>query len=212
VHCKLTLIGGAERDTDTSHPSEEEPDEHDQWKPMRPDGTLWGEPAKDCEATRASMVPFPPTKASSISCFNRSTSLAILIGRVIANVYAIRVRVIGQSSEALLSLLDSSLATWFLELPPHLQYNPSSNVVPPPHVLVLHCQFYCALILLHRPFIPGQNQVRPPSCFPSHSIASTAANAISKSVLPVFCLFVSLSDRDSFVYAALFPSTTPAIA
>src|ERR1700738_767866 len=104
---------------------------------MRPDGTFWGEPAKDGEASPASLVPFPPTKASSISCFNRATSLALLIGRVIANVYAIRTRVLGQSSEALLSLLDSSLATWFLELPPHLQYNPNSNVVPPPHVLVL---------------------------------------------------------------------------
>jgi hypothetical protein len=147
---------------------------------MRPDGTVWGEPARDGPTMPASLAQFPATKSSSISCFNRSTSLALLIGRVIANVYAIRIRVIGQSSEALLSLLDSSLATWFLELPPHLQYNPNRDSVPPPHVLVLHCQFYCALILLHRPFIPGQNQVRPPSCFPSHSIASTAANAIAK--------------------------------
>lgn len=92
--------------------------------------------------------------------------------QIISNIYAIRIRVLGQSSETLLSLLDQSLASWYLALPPHLQYNPAGKTVPPPHVstqlllfrdlptdlgcavsqiLSLHLQFYNSLILLHRP-------------------------------------------------------------
>ena len=54
--------------------------------------------------------------------------------QIIANIYAIRTRVLGQSSETLLSLLDQSLASWYLALPPHLAYNPAAKKVPPPHV------------------------------------------------------------------------------
>lgn len=54
--------------------------------------------------------------------------------QIISNIYAIRIRVLGQSSETLLSLLDQSLASWYLALPTHLQYNPASKKVPPPHV------------------------------------------------------------------------------
>lgn len=61
-----------------------------------------------------------------------STDLTFL--QIIANIYAIRIRVLGQSSETLLSLLDQSLASWYLALPPHLAYNPASKKVPPPHV------------------------------------------------------------------------------
>lgn len=143
-----------ERDYDTSFPSEDEPDEHEQWRPIRPDGTDWSVPPKtsDVDETR-SLSRYPPTKAHTLSCFNAAGALAVVINRVseglryaeaseltvsfrqiIANIYAIRTRVLGQSSETLLSLLDQSLASWYLALPAHLAYNPASKKVPPPHV------------------------------------------------------------------------------
>ncbi|KAL8286842.1 hypothetical protein RQP46_003848 [Phenoliferia psychrophenolica] len=173
-----------ERDYDTSFPSEDEPDEHEQWKPLRPDGSEWtSAPKPDSDQPRAMpLARYPPTKSHTLSCFNAAGALAVIINRIIGNIYAIRVRVLGQSSETLLSLLDQSLASWYLALPPHLSYNPASKKVPPPHVLSLHLQFYSALILLHRPFIPGQNSETSPTHFPSHSICTTSANAIANIV------------------------------
>ncbi|GAA5902640.1 hypothetical protein JCM8208_007026 [Rhodotorula glutinis] len=179
-----------ERDYDCGFPSEDEPDEHEQWRPIRLDGTEWTSPPNANRASPGSgetiaddnakfLKSYPPTRAHTLSCFNAAGALAVIINRIISNIYAIRIRVLGQSSETLLSLLDQSLASWYLALPPHLQYNPASTKVPPPHILSLHLQFYSSLILLHRPFIPGQNSSASPGSFPSHSICTTSANAIA---------------------------------
>ncbi|GAA6023010.1 hypothetical protein JCM10207_002039 [Rhodosporidiobolus poonsookiae] len=175
-----------ERDYDCGFPSEDEPDEHEQWRPIRLDGTEWTSPAKQGqeaefppEEVARVLMAYPTGRAHTLSCFNAAGALAVIINRIISNIYAIRIRVLGQSSETLLSLLDQSLASWYLALPPHLQYNPASTKVPPPHILSLHLQFYSSLILLHRPFIPGQNSNASPGNFPSHSICTTAANAIA---------------------------------
>lgn len=175
-----------ERDYDVALPAEDEPDEHDIWRPIRPDGTDWSEPPimdTTNDPLLAQIRNYPQgVKSNSISCFNHSATLSVLFSRIIANLYAIRVRVLGQNSNTLLAHLDSALATFYLKLPPHLQYNSASKKIPPPHVLTLHCQFFAALILLHRPFIPAQGSERTPTPFPSHSICTTAATAISKSV------------------------------
>ncbi|BGP14207.1 hypothetical protein JCM10213_005900 [Rhodosporidiobolus nylandii] len=173
-----------ERDYDTAFPSEDEPDEHEQWRPTRLDGTEWTAPPKagsdfPPEEVAKVLRNYPPCKANTMSCFNAAGALAVIINRIISNIYAIRIRVLGQSSETLLSLLDQSLASWYLALPPHLQYNPAGTKVPPPHILALHLQFYSSLILLHRPFIPGQNSTASLGNFPSHSICTTSANAIA---------------------------------
>lgn len=151
-----------ERDYCTSLPSEDEPDENEQWRPLRPDGTEWSSPPKadSDQISSPNLARYPPTRTNAISCFNAAGALAVIINRVsdgvpspsvprlfftdrflfvsslqiITNIYAIRVRVLGQSSETLLSLLDQSLASWYLALPPHLAYNPAAKKVPPPHV------------------------------------------------------------------------------
>ncbi|GAA5858288.1 hypothetical protein JCM1840_001131 [Sporobolomyces johnsonii] len=173
-----------ERDYDTGFCSEDEPDEHEQWRPIRLDGTDWPSPPKNPdsqfpEEIAKTLQSYPATRANTLSCFNAAAALAVIINRIISNVYAIRIRVLGQSSETLLSLLDQSLASWYLALPPHLAYNPAAKKVPAPHILALHLQFYSSLILLHRPFIPGQNSAASPGNFPSHSICTTSANAIA---------------------------------
>lgn len=184
-----------ERDYDVALPAEDEPDEHDIWRPIRPDGTDWSSPpvakvssssgggnnAEDLDQALQVVRSFPQgVKSNSLSCFNHSATLSVMFSRIISNLYAIRVRVLGQNSETLLAHLDQALASWFLKLPPHLQYNSGSKKTPPPHVLVLHCQFFAALILLHRPFIPAHGSASLNETFPSHSICTTAAAAISK--------------------------------
>ena len=176
-----------ERDYDVALPAEDEPDEHDIWRPIRPDGTDWSSPplppttGDDSDPSLLALRNFPQgVKSNSLSCFNHSATLSVMFSRIISNLYAIRVRVLGQNSESLLAHLDQALASWFLKLPPHLQYNSGSKKIPPPHVLVLHCQFFAALILLHRPFIPAHGSASLTETFPSHSICTTAAAAISK--------------------------------
>lgn len=58
-----------ERDWDTAFPSEDEPDEHDTWKPDKPVSTT------------------VHLKSHAISTFNRSASLAVHLGRVIIQLY-----------------------------------------------------------------------------------------------------------------------------
>lgn len=72
-----------ERDYDTSFPSEDEPDEHEQWRPIRPDGTEWSmSPKNPEEAAVRPVKTFPPTKAHTLSCFNAAGALAVVINRV----------------------------------------------------------------------------------------------------------------------------------
>ncbi|KDE03870.1 hypothetical protein MVLG_05692 [Microbotryum lychnidis-dioicae p1A1 Lamole] len=192
-----------ERDYDTSFPSEDEPDEHEQFVPLRPDGTEWTCPPKSPESEAVPTRAYPQAKVHAMSCFSAAGALAVVINRIIANIYAIRIRVLGQSSETLLSLLDQSLASWYLALPPQLVYSPASKRVPPPHVLSLHLQFYSALILLHRPFIPGQNSEVSPGNFPSHSICSTSAIAIAN-IIQVFRKTFTLRQCPPFLTYPLF--------
>ncbi|SDA02837.1 BZ3500_MvSof-1268-A1-R1_Chr11-1g03181 [Microbotryum saponariae] len=192
-----------ERDYDTSFPSEDEPDEHEQFIPLRPDGTEWTSPPKSSASEAVPTKAYPQSKVHAMSCFSAAGALAVVINRIIANIYAIRIRVLGQSSETLLSLLDQSLASWYLALPPQLVYSPASKRVPPPHVLTLHLQFYSALILLHRPFIPGQNSEVSPGNFPSHSICSTSAIAIAN-IIQVFRKTFTLRQCPPFLTYPLF--------
>ena len=49
--------------------------------------------------------------------------------------------------------LEGILDKWLVALPDHLQHDPGSAKypVPLPHVLTLHMQYWCAVLLLHRP-------------------------------------------------------------
>ena len=47
--------------------------------------------------------------------------------------------------------LEAALHTWMINLPDHLQYHEGNKRSPPaPHILVLHIEYYSALLLLHR--------------------------------------------------------------
>jgi hypothetical protein len=47
--------------------------------------------------------------------------------------------------------LETLLDSWFIGLPAHLRYDAAGKSAPPlPHILVLHMQYWCAVLLLHR--------------------------------------------------------------
>ncbi|KAJ7121042.1 fungal-specific transcription factor domain-containing protein [Mycena epipterygia] len=125
-----------ERDFDTSLPSESDTEETEELAPVG-------------GAPRAGHV---------ISCFNASAGLAGILSQLLQSIYALRP---ATSRHAELLVLDGQLEKWLLALPAHLRHDPAvrASEVPLPQVLTLHMQYWCAVLLLHRPFI-RQNSVR----------------------------------------------------
>ncbi|KAF8062419.1 fungal-specific transcription factor domain-containing protein [Lyophyllum atratum] len=126
-----------ERDFDTSLPSEDDPEELEEWTPS--------------SFPKNSDMP-PPVPGRIISCFNASARLSGILSMIIQAIYAVR-PVSSRHSES--TFLEALLDKWYIELPEHLRYEPGSTKrpIPPPHVLTLHMQYWCAVLLLHRPFI-----------------------------------------------------------
>jgi len=76
-----------ERDYDTGFCSEDEPDEHEQWRPIRLDGTDWHSPPKNVdsqfpEEIARGLKNYPTMRANTLSCFNAHAALAVIINRV----------------------------------------------------------------------------------------------------------------------------------
>lgn len=91
------------------------------------------------------------------SCFFSSlfASLAGILSQIVQSIYALRP---AASRHAELVVLDGQLEKWHLALPAHLQHDPARSTrgggageVPLPQVLTLHMQYWCAVLLLHRP-------------------------------------------------------------
>ena len=61
----------------------------------------------------------------------------------------------------LLDELESALHNWMIELPDELRFHETgSRTPPPPHVLVLHAEYYSALLLLYRAlYVPIELQL-----------------------------------------------------
>ncbi|KAJ7076495.1 fungal-specific transcription factor domain-containing protein [Mycena belliarum] len=124
-----------ERDFDTSLPSEADPEEME--VSVMPEGP------------RIS-VGLRPGRV--ISCFNASAKLSSILSQIVQSIYALRP---AGSRHAELLVLDGQLEKWLLALPAHLRHDPAGAhaEVPLPQVLTLHMQYWCAVLLLHRPFI-----------------------------------------------------------
>ncbi|KAF7342119.1 Zn(2)-C6 fungal-type domain-containing protein [Mycena venus] len=133
-----------ERDFDTSLPSESDAEELEEWAPPSD--------APVSAAARPGRV---------ISCFNASARLSGILSQIVQSIYALRP---AASRHAELVVLDGLLEKWRLALPAHLEHDPARSSrsgveVPLPQVLTLHMQYWCAVLLLHRPFI-RQNAIR----------------------------------------------------
>ncbi|KAI9432934.1 fungal-specific transcription factor domain-containing protein [Lactarius indigo] len=134
-----------ERDFDTELPSVDEPEEMEEWQPVPRDEDI-------CQVT-----PFP---IRTLSCFNASAALSIILSEVVQNIYSVRPSP-GRHSELL--RLGELLDKWLLDLPEHLRFDPSNwkrSHPPSPYLMTLHMQYWCVVILLHRPFMKYAHEVR----------------------------------------------------
>ncbi|EXJ70401.1 uncharacterized protein A1O5_06469 [Cladophialophora psammophila CBS 110553] len=94
---------------------------------------------------------FPPTPASTISCFTNFCQLGVILTDIIINVYG------RQASNAVLEFIQKAsarLSSWRAATPAHLKVaeDAQNGICPPPHVLSQNLLYHTALILLHRPF------------------------------------------------------------
>jgi hypothetical protein len=83
--------------------------------------------------------------------WNLTRLLAIILSEVIQCIYAVRSGA-GRHSESI--RLGALLDKWLLELPEHLRFDPSNwkkPHPPSPFILTLHMQYWCVVLLLHRP-------------------------------------------------------------
>jgi hypothetical protein len=110
---------------------------------------------------------YPPSPIHTLSCFKASAALgtsvafplkfdltcvvAIILGEVVQLIYAVRPGP-GRHSESI--RLGALLDKWLLDLPAHLRFDPSNwkkPHPPSPFIMTLHMQYWCVVLLLHRP-------------------------------------------------------------
>jgi hypothetical protein len=80
-------------------------------------------------------------------------SLAAIISQILEGLYSVKQAVASRHREA--ARLEEILDKWLLALPEHLKLDINSiknGAAPPaPHILILHMQYWNAVLLLHRP-------------------------------------------------------------
>ncbi|KLO15521.1 hypothetical protein SCHPADRAFT_259949 [Schizopora paradoxa] len=120
-----------ESDYDTQLPGVDELEETELWTATDPN------------------VGLPTVPGRLLSCFNESARLSSILASVVQTIYAVK-PVTSRQLEAV--QLEQTLDRWYLDLPAHLRYTPGGQI-PPANVLILHMQYWCTVLLLHRPFI-----------------------------------------------------------
>ncbi|GBE81567.1 Nitrogen assimilation transcription factor nit-4 [Sparassis crispa] len=101
-----------------------------------------------------------PIPARFMSCFREAASLSVIVGEIVGKIYPVT-HVLPVPRRILMEQLYSRLLQWSINLPEALRYSPASKQpCPPPHVLVLHVQYWAAILLLHRPFIPKEAELQ----------------------------------------------------
>ncbi|ORY02156.1 hypothetical protein K493DRAFT_312150 [Basidiobolus meristosporus CBS 931.73] len=138
-------------------------------------------PCIDPNSEIESGISVSPQSGLALKPFVQVIRLKEIIGRIMSDIYPIRTvpSQNPQKNKSILLELDSALHSWLVSLPEGLHYNPSdySSNKPPqsPTLIYAHMWYHCALILLHRPYIPktGENYRFP---YPSLPICTTAAN------------------------------------
>ncbi|CAG8560012.1 26160_t:CDS:2 [Dentiscutata erythropus] len=175
-----------EKDVDAAHPSEDGDDDYESLPfKMKHTESLVSSPnsTNNDTSTQVNKESKEPRELSNsvniISRFNCLIRLCEIMGRILQNVYAIKCNQ-ASVSDSVISILESSLKTWFITLPPHLQYNPLDQHLDNLDVstLSLHVIYYESLMLLHRPFVVGNNS--------SHKILTSSAEVISEIIDSMF--------------------------
>ncbi|CAJ0889825.1 3600_t:CDS:2 [Entrophospora sp. SA101] len=167
-----------EKDVDAAYPSEDEDDESE-YLPFKMEHVTVSSTSSPVSSSSSALgSPIingpqePRIKAHTASRFIYLIKLCEILGRVMQNVYAIRCNPVSMTSDTVLSILNSSLNSWYLALPEHLQYTPNSDQAKHPSTLCLHILYYSALMFLHRPYASLHNS--------SHEVCTKAATAITE--------------------------------
>ncbi|CAG8450052.1 8975_t:CDS:2 [Scutellospora calospora] len=168
-----------EKDIDAAYPSEEDDEYESLPFKMEQASSLFSINNNATTQTNEEYKEPKENQGHVISRFNCLIKLCEIIGRILQNVYTIKCN---QSSvnDSVISILESSLRTWFLTLPPHLQYTSLDQHSDNLNVstLSLHVLYYESLMLLHRPYAIENNS--------SHKICTSSAEVISNIVDSMF--------------------------
>lgn len=92
---------------------------------------------------------YTPAPSRIVSCFRTRAVLSNILSAVMHKVYSIR-PTWSRITEA--AALEARLDKWYYDLPEYLRYDcPLSCPVPAPHIITLHLDYWCTVLLLHRP-------------------------------------------------------------
>jgi hypothetical protein len=141
---------------------------------------------RDCDATFPTEEDDTNDGPPVLEYIRHAVRLSDILGHILRDIYSVKGRQLSLtlSPDTIISNLDKALNVWYSSLPKSLKYKPPScrdgQTAPAPALAVcqLHMTYYTALILLHRPFIPGPSQSRAPTNFPSLQICTSAAYSI----------------------------------
>lgn len=145
-----------ERDFDTPLPNEEDSEEFEEFSLDTPFGgrssTMPGRIISCFNASARLCVSF--CHFNSASTLTHGENLAGILSEIVQSIYAVRP---GSSRHAESTILEGVLDKWYHDLPDHLRFDPGSSSpssrqqTPLPNVLTLHMQYWCVVLLLHRP-------------------------------------------------------------
>ncbi|KAL1728994.1 fungal-specific transcription factor domain-containing protein [Schizophyllum commune] len=194
-------LGIFERDFDTPLPSANDPEEYEDCKPY----------SSLCSHERMRLQAVP---GRSISCFNASATLSNILSMIIQAVYSVRS---GPTPDDEVQYLEGLLDRWYIALPEHLRRDPgfANQTAPLPHVLALHMQYWCAVLLLHRPSIKHIKKNRGASTLDgadlarsekSYDLCASAANQIT-SLLTMYVDYYPINRCPTFLCYYIFTAS-----
>ena len=77
-------------------------------------------------------------------------SLAVIITDIMDQIYPVKSTQDAPPRQQSLQRLEERLHKWQINLPDHLRYSAGHAQTPLPHILILHIEYYSAVLLLHR--------------------------------------------------------------
>ncbi|KZT34004.1 hypothetical protein SISSUDRAFT_1053457 [Sistotremastrum suecicum HHB10207 ss-3] len=150
---------------DTDLPPLEDGDELNLWFP---------------DALRSIRTNYLPVSARLMQCCHANSRLSRVVGRILERLYAVHIERLKTDKETRQELVQN-LQSWLNDLPEDLQVqNVQRMYEVPPHFLMLHLQYWTAMILIHRPFIRFKSSSKTP-----HGLAVTPLDKCVEACLQI---------------------------
>jgi hypothetical protein len=132
-----------ESDYDTPLPDDDAEDMEILYVPTR------SPPPGSPEGSASNALRYTPSPSRIIACFRTRAVLSSILSAVMHKVYSIR------PSWSLITeaaALEARLDKWYYDLPEYLQCDcTTKSPIPAPHIITLHLDYWCTVLLLHRP-------------------------------------------------------------